>query len=101
MTAITEEIKNDVRKIVIDYFAEECEVNTDEINNNTHIFDDLDGDSLMFLELIELFKKKYNLNIDLKTIGKYSLKHPVRTIGELIDMQILIIEHENNIINID
>ena len=55
----------------------------------------------MFLELIEIFKKKYELNIELKTIGKYSVKHPVRTIGELIDMQLLIIEHENEIINID
>lgn len=101
MAAITEEIKIEVREIVIDFFAEECEVKPEEINDSTHIFNDLEGDSLMFLELIELFKKKYNLNIDLKTIGKYSLKHPVRTIGELIDMQILIIEHENNIINLD
>ncbi len=100
MTTITEEIKKDVREIVIDFFSEECEVKPEEINDDTHIFNDLEGDSLMFLELIEIFKKKYDLNIDLKTIGKYSLKHPVRTIGELIDMQILIIEHENNIINI-
>jgi hypothetical protein len=54
----------------------------------------------MFLELIEIFKKKYQLNIELKTIGKYALQHPVETIGELIKTQLLIIEHENNIINI-
>jgi hypothetical protein len=53
----------------------------------------------MFLELIEMFKKKYNLNIELKTIGKFNVKNPVRTIGELINMQLLIIEHENNIIS--
>jgi len=101
MPEITEQIKNDVKDIVVDFFSEECEVEPDTITMNTHIFDDLDGDSLMFLELIEIFKKKYNLNIDLKTIGKYSVKHPVRTIGELIDMQLLIIEHEDNIINLD
>jgi acyl carrier protein len=101
MALITEELKKEVREIVIDFFVEECEVEHSEIKDSTHIFSDLDGDSLMFLELIEIFKKKYNLNIDLKTIGKYSLKHPVRTIGELIDMQILIIEHENNILNLD
>lgn len=101
MAAITEEIKKEVREEVMDFFAEECEVEKSDINDSTHIFNDLEGDSLMFLELIEIFKKKYNLNIDLKTIGKYSLKHPVRTIGELINMQILIIEHENNIINLD
>ncbi len=101
MIEITDQIRQDVKDIVIDFFSEECEVEPDTITNDTHIFDDLDGDSLMFLELIEIFKKKYNLNIDLKTIGKYSVKNPVRTIGELIDMQLLIIEHEENIVNID
>ncbi len=101
MATITEQIKSEVKDIVLQFFAEECEVDTSEINENTHIFDDLDGDSLMFLELIEIFKKKYHLEIELKTIGKYSIKHPVRTIDELIDMQLLIIEHENNILNIE
>jgi len=101
MAELTEQMRAEVIEVVTDFFAEECEVEASEINNGTHIFDDLDGDSLMFLELIEIFKKKYKLNIELKTIGKYSVKHPVRTIGELIDMQMLIIEHENEIINID
>jgi acyl carrier protein len=101
MAAVTEQIRAEVVEIVTDFFSEECEVEASEINNDTHIFDDLDGDSLMFLELIEIFKKKYDLDIELKTIGKYSVKHPVRTIGELIDMQLLIIEHENEIIDID
>ena len=101
MAELTEQMRAEVIEIVTDFFAEECEVEASEINKETHIFDDLDGDSLMFLELIEIFKKKYKLNIELKTIGKYSVKHPVRTIGELIDMQLLIIEHENEIINID
>jgi acyl carrier protein len=55
----------------------------------------------MFLALIEIFTKKYDQEIDLKTIGKYSIKHPVETIGELIEMQLQIIEHGNNIINLD
>lgn len=99
MAEITEKIKEEVREIVINFFADECEKNPSEIHESTHIFDDLDGDSLMFLELIEIFKKKYSLNIELKTIGKYSVKHPVRTISELINMQLLIIEHENELLN--
>ena len=101
MAEITKDTKNEVKNIVYDFFAEECEVDISEINDNTSIIQDLDGDSLMFLELIEIFKKKYNLNIELKTVGKNSVKHPVETIGELVDMQILIIQHENNIVNID
>jgi len=101
MAQITDKIKSEVKEIVYDFFAEECETPIEKINESTNIISDLDGDSLMFLELIEIFKKKYNLNIELKTIGKYAVKHPVKTIGELINMQLLIIEHENNILNIE
>ena len=101
MAVINEHTKSEVKEIVLKFFAEECEVDINKITESSNIFDDLDGDSLMFLELIEIFKKKYNLNIELKTIGKYSIKHPVRTIGELIDMQMLIIEHENDILSLE
>ncbi|MFP4023355.1 MAG: acyl carrier protein [Thiohalospira sp.] len=101
MAKITENTRNEVKEIVLDFFAEECEIDKDEITEDSNIVADLDGDSLMFLELIEIFKKKYNLNIELKTIGKFAVKNPVKTIGELIDMQMLIIEHENNILNIE
>ncbi|OQX73424.1 MAG: acyl carrier protein [Bacteroidetes bacterium 4484_249] len=101
MEVITDKIKDEVKEVVYDFFAEECEVDISEINDNTNIFTDLDGDSLMFLELIEIFKEKYDLDIELKTIGKYSVKNPVKTIGELIDMQLQIIEHGNDIIMSD
>jgi acyl carrier protein len=98
MVKVTDEIRQEVREIVYDFFAEECEVEKNKINDNTNIVRDLDGDSLMFLELIEIFKEKYNLDIELKTIGKYSIKHPVESIGELIRMQLLIIEKGNAIL---
>ena len=101
MATITESIRNEVKEIVFSFFAEECEADITELNNNTNIINDLDGDSLMFLELIEIFKKKYNLDIELKVIGKYAVKHPVATIGQLIEMQLLIIEHENRLMELD
>jgi len=101
MAAITENTKKEVKKIVYDFFADECEVDPAEINDDTNIIKDLDGDSLMFLELIEIFKKKYDLDIELKTIGKYAVKHPVQTIGQLIDMQLLIIGHENKLLELE
>jgi len=101
MARITETTLNEVKEIVYTFFAEECEVDKSVINDQTNIIKDLDGDSLMFLELIEIFKKKYNLEIELKTIGKYAVKHPVSTIGELIHMQMLIIEHENGLLELD
>ena len=101
MIEITESIRKEVKEIVCQFFAEECEVDIGKINDKTNIISDLEGDSLMFLELIEIFKKKYNLNIELKTVGKYVLKHPVETIGQLIDTQLLMIKYENKITEID
>ena len=101
MATITENIRKEVNEVVYSFFAEECEFDITQINNDTSIINDLDGDSLMFLELIEIFKKKYNLDIELKVIGKYAVKHPVATIGQLIDMQLLIIEHENRLLDLD
>ena len=101
MAKITENTKKEVEQIVYSFFADECEVDISSLNESTNIIRDIDGDSLMFLELIEIFKKKYNLDIELKTIGKYAVKHPVQTIGELISMQMLIIEHENKILELE
>ncbi|MDP4282075.1 MAG: acyl carrier protein [Bacteroidota bacterium] len=101
MAHITEATKKEVKDIVYQFFADECEVNVATLNDSTNIIRDIDGDSLMFLELIEVFKKKYNLDIELKTIGKYAVKHPVETIGQLIDMQMLIIENENKLLEFD
>ena len=97
MPKITDEIKNEVKEVVYDFFSEECEIDLAKINGSTNIIKDLEGDSLMFLELLEIFKKKYKLNIELKTIGKYVVKHPVETIEGIINMTYLIIEHENKI----
>ena len=97
MSKITDSIREEVRDVVFIFFAEECETELAELTDSTNIFTDIDGDSLMFLELIEIFKEKYDLDIELKTIGKYSVKNPVKTIGELIDMQLLIVEHGNKI----
>jgi acyl carrier protein len=101
MAIITDNIKREVKETIYNFFAEECEVEVSDINESTKIIKELGGDSLMFLELIEIFKKKYNLDIELKTIGKYAVKHPVETIGQLIAMQMLIIEHENKILELN
>lgn len=101
MASVNDKMRVEVREIVLDFFADECEIDVSDITNESNIITDLGGDSLMFLALIEIFTKKYNQDIDLKTIGKYSIKHPVETIGELIDMQLKIIEHGNKIIDFD
>lgn len=100
MAAITEEMKKEVRETIFNFFAEECEVEKESLTDDMLIIENLGGDSLMFLELLEICKKKYKLNVEMKSIGKYVIKNPTTTIGELIKTTLLIIEHENNIVNL-
>ncbi|MBP7552762.1 MAG: acyl carrier protein [Spirochaetes bacterium] len=101
MTEITQIISEEIRKVTLEFFSEECEIDINDINDDTNIIKDMEGDSLMFLELLEMFKKKYNLNLELKTIGKYIVKHPVETVGQIIEMTKLIIKYENKIADIE
>lgn len=100
MAAVTTEIKAEVRTLVYEFFSDECEVEMEELNDDTTIMDDLDGDSLLFVELVQIMKKKYNLNFQLQTVGKYLLKRPAETIGEVVETAMLIYEHENDIVNL-
>lgn len=99
MKVMTEEIKNEIRKMVYEFFAGECDVDISELTDETNILDDLDGDSLMFLELVEQMKKKYSLQIQMQTLGKYILKHPVETLGKIVEVSYLIYEKENEIVS--
>ncbi|MCK4259556.1 MAG: hypothetical protein KAX49_11300 [Halanaerobiales bacterium] len=100
MRNLTPEIKEEIKALVYEFFAEECEVEVEELNDQMTIMDDLDGDSLLFVELVEVMKKKYELNIQLQTIGKYLLKKPAETLGEVVETSFLIYQHENDIINL-
>lgn len=100
MKNLTSEVKGEIRSLIYEFFSEECEVELEELNDETTISDDLDGDSLLFVELVELMKKKYDLNIQLQTIGKYLLKSPAETMGQVVDTSYLIYQHENEIVNL-
>ncbi|MCX7843715.1 MAG: phosphopantetheine-binding protein [Clostridia bacterium] len=100
MRELTPQIKDELRNIIFEFFAEECEVELSSLSDETNITDDLDGDSLLFVELIEIIKKKYDLNIQLQTIGKYLLKNPAETIAQVVDTTYLIYQHENEIVNL-
>ena len=98
MKTINEEVKAEIKELVYQFFADECEVEVNTINDDTLIIDELDGDSLMFLELVETLKKKYGLSIQLQTLGKYLLKYPAKTIKEVVEISYLIYEKEDELI---
>ena len=56
MREISEAVKQEIQDLIFDYYAEECEVDRDEITLETNPQEELGSDSLMLVELIELFR---------------------------------------------
>jgi acyl carrier protein len=98
MRQLNEETKKEIKDMVYDFLADECEVSVKELKEDLSVIDDLDGDSLMFVEMIEQLKKKYGLNIQMQNIGKYLLKNPANTIREVVETAWLVYEKENDIV---
>ena len=101
MNSISEETKQEIRRQVFEYFAEECDVEIDEISDDTDIIEDLEGDSLMLLSLLEIFRKKYGLTIELKTLGKHLMKRPANNVGQVVTLTTKIVQYGNDIINVE
>ena len=100
MREITEEIRQEILDMVFDYYADECEVDRDEITMESNPQEDLGSDSLMFVELIEMTAEKYELDIKLQSIGKYMLKTPMDTMKDVVDMICKIYQYGNDIVNL-
>ncbi len=79
---LSAEEKKTVYDHIREFLSEELGVPIDKIKPETRIIDDLGGDSIIYLELIEEFKKKYRVTIEVRVIGKYFQKHPIQTVGE-------------------
>ena len=97
MIAEKVDVSKEVEDLVFDFFSEECDEDRDNLTMDTNIIEDLEGDSLMFLELFEIINEKYDLNVELKAVGKYIMKNPAETIGKVIELTSLIIKHGNKI----
>jgi acyl carrier protein len=101
MRDIDEATIGEIREITYEYFAEECDMDEGDITDETNIITDLEGDSLMLLSLLEIFRKKYGLAIELKTLGKHLMKKPANTIGEVVELTIEIVKYGNDIVNVE
>ena len=99
MREITAEQLLEITEIVYEYFEDESEVERDEISDDTNIITELEGDSLMLLSLLEIFRKKYELTIELKTLGKYLMKRPAETVGQVIELSSNILKYGDDIVN--
>ena len=99
MRELTEEIKTEIKKTIYSYLAEECEVDISGIQDDKNVVDDLEGDSLMFVGVVELLRKKYNLSVEMQSIAQYLLRNPAKTVKDVVDVCYLVYEKENDIIN--
>lgn len=99
MKEITDDIRNEIQDMIFDYYAEECEVERDEITMDTDPQEELGGDSLMFVELVEMASEKYDLDIKLQSIGKYILKAPLKTMKDVVDVFCKVYQYGNDIVN--
>lgn len=101
MTEFDQKNVNEIKELVYDYFSEECDIAKEKLSDSTNIIEELEGDSLMLLSLLEIVRKKYNLSIELKTLGKHLMKKPANTVGEVVKLTVAIIVHGDNIINVE
>ncbi|MFH1131304.1 MAG: acyl carrier protein [Pseudomonadota bacterium] len=101
MAPIDSDTKKDIRNLVYEFFAEECDVEPDSISDQTNIIEELEGDSLMLLALLEKASRKYGLTIQLKELGKHLMTQPAATIGDIIRLTNALVEHGDNIVNVN
>jgi acyl carrier protein len=95
---LTEEEKGQIFEEIRQFLAEEFEIDPSEITDETNIIDDLGGDSILFMEMIEEFKEKYGIDLEVRTIGMYMLKNPIYTVGETLNAVYEIIEKGEDLI---
>jgi acyl carrier protein len=101
MTTIDKQTEKEILDLIYKYFSEECDADVSEISDETDIIEELEGDSLMLLALLELVRKKYGLSIELKTLGNHLMKKPADTVGQVIDLTIAVVKYGDDIVNMD
>lgn len=89
---LTDENKEKLFEDIRQFLADEFEKDVSEITKDTNIIDDLGGDSILFLEMIEELKEKYKIDLEVRILGQYMLKYPIYTVGETLNTMFEIIE---------
>jgi acyl carrier protein len=98
---LTADEKTEIYERIRTFLAEELDVSLEQIGPHTRIIDDLHGDSMMFLELLEDFRTRYGVTVEIPLLGRYLQKHPVYTVGETSQMVYDIIERGDSFLTAD
>ena len=95
---LTPEEKKEIYQHIRTFLSEELDVPLEDIGQDTKIIDDLKGDSMIYLELIEDFKKKYDVKVEISLIGRYLQKHPVYTVGQTAQVVYDVVERGDSLV---
>ena len=98
---LTEQDKKEIYEHIREFLSDELDVSREEIGPDTKIIDDLGGDSMIYLELVEDFKKKYDVNVEIRVIGQYFQQHPIYTVGETAKAVYDIVERGDSLLTAD
>lgn len=89
-----QQIFDDIRQ----FLSDELDIPLEDIKAESKILDDLKGDSMIYLELVEEFKKKFEVKVEIRVIGLYFQKHPIYTVGEVAQAVCDIVENGDELI---
>lgn len=98
---LAEEEKKQIYEHIRQFLSEELDVPLEEIRPDSKIIDDLRGDSMIYLELVEEFKKKYDVHVEIRVIGQYFQRHPIYTVEEVGKAVCDIIERGDSLLSDD
>jgi acyl carrier protein len=89
---LTEQQKKAIADDVKQFIAEEFEMSASDITDETDLIDGLGADSLLFLEMIDAFKQRHGIELEVRIIGQFMMKKRIKTVGETLSAIYEIIE---------
>ncbi|WP_448382544.1 acyl carrier protein [Desulfosoma sp.] len=95
---VTAEERQRLFEDIREFLAAEFEVDPAEITEETDVVNDLGGDSVVFLEMVEELREKYGIQVEVRTIGQFMLRRAITNIGQAVDALCEVIEKGEELI---
>ena len=89
---LSDDEKRTIADDVKQFLAEEFDLDASEITEDTDLIDGLGADSLLFLEMIDEFRQKHRIELEVRIIGQFMMKKRIKTVGETLHAIYEIIE---------
>lgn len=97
---LTETEKTEIYESMRQFLSDELDIPLEDIKADSKILEDLKGDSMIYLELVEEFKKRFDVNVEIRVIGLYFQRHPVYTVKEVARAICDIVERGDELVKI-